>query len=85
MRNERVITSEIEFRRAHLEQEIEQLKALIEEKVEKVRQIRSQVDHRAQQAAEKLDLTRSRIAHNPWPAVGSAFAAGALLALYRTR
>jgi ElaB/YqjD/DUF883 family membrane-anchored ribosome-binding protein len=85
MRNEQVIASEIEIRRANLENDLEQLKALVEEKLAAVRRVRSQLDHRAQQASEKLDLTRSRIAHNPWPAVGISFAAGLLLALYRTR
>lgn len=85
MRNEHVIANEIEVRRANLQHDVEQLKALVDEKVAKVRRIRSELDHRAQRASEQLDLARSRIAHHPGVAVGAALAAGALLALYRTR
>ena len=39
-----------------------------------------EIARRVQQARDKLDI-RAKIAAHPWPAVGIAFAAGALLAL----
>lgn len=43
-----------------------------------------EIGRRFQDARDKLDI-RSKIAAHPWPAVGIAFAAGALLALPKRR